>query len=337
MRDAVQRDLATRGFAVVRATPELSPEEAARAPWAFAERLLGERPRLVERQPIKAVPGGLSFASGMGPAPLHTDSQLFAGTPPALQVMACVRPAARGGESLLADGWALLDRIAAGDPELYRLLFEAQRRIPFVFGDVFGPTVALRGGALVFTHAPRVPPGDLVASRLAPWIDAAPRVERGVGAREILLVDNHRMLHGRRAFDDEGREHVRLLVWTTPAGPAPRRHLATAEAAALAMSGRLAGAADPVRRRLGLGPEPSPVAARRMAVVLEMLRGVPPGLLSARERIPEPELYRMRDAALAAAERALAEEPLPAGDEEMARGLRGLMAPSDGVTATRKP
>ena len=218
--DAAREPCARQGFAVVRPAAELSPEEAARAPWLFAERLLGERPRLVERQPIKAIPGGRSFASSAGPAPLHTDSQSFAGTPPAVQVMACVRPADRGGESVLVDAWALLDRIAASDPDLYRLLFEAPRRIPFVFGDVFGPTVALRGGAFVFTQAPVAPPGDPVAARLAPWIDAAPRIERAVSAGEILVVDNHRMLHGRRPFADPAREHVRLLVWTSPVGAA---------------------------------------------------------------------------------------------------------------------
>jgi hypothetical protein len=316
-------DLAVRGFAVVRAGgPGLAPEDAVRSPWAFAEALLGERPRLLERQPIKAVPGGRSFASAAGPAPLHTDSQTFAGAPPSLQIMACVRPAAQGGACLLADAWALLDRIEAGDPDLYRLLFEAPRRIPFVFGDAFGATAALRGGALVFTQAPVVSPGDAVAARLAPWIDAAPRIEIPLRAGEILLADNHRMLHGRRGFDGSARELVRLLVWTAPAGSPPRRHLERAEAAAKALAGRLAAASDAVRRRFGLGAPLPPAADRRLSVVLEMLRGVPPGVLAARERIAEPELYRMRDAALAAAAGALAGAALPAGDDEMAEALR---------------
>lgn len=300
MRDA----LAARGFVVVR--PEgLSPEEAARAPWAFAERLLGERPRLVERQPIKSVPSGRSFASSAGPAPLHTDSQMLAGVPPAVQVMACVRPAARGGACVLADTWPLLDRIAASDPDLYRLLFEAPRRFPFVFGDVFGPTVALRGGALVFTHSPAKPPDDVVAARLAPWIDGAPRIELSLSAGEVLLADNHRMLHGRRAFEGTEREFVRLLVWASPAGTPPPLHVERAVEAAHALMEKLAPAPEAVRRRLGLGAPPAAGADRLLGVVLEMLRGAPPGVLAAREVIPEPELYRMRDTALAAAAGAL--------------------------------
>jgi hypothetical protein len=318
----LRRDVAQRGFALLRSPgPELAPEEATRSPWLFAERLLGARPRLVERQPIKPVPGGRSFASNSASTPLHSDSQLFAGAPPGVQVMACLRPAASGGESVLLDTWALLDRIRAADASLYRLLFEAPRRIPFVFGDVFGPTVAARGGSLAFTHSPMNAGGDPVAARLAPWIAAAPLVEVGVAAREILVVDNHRMLHGRRGFAGGDREFVRLLVWLPEAIAAHPTHLAIAAEVAARTARRLEGAPEAVRRRLGFGEAPAPEASRRLGIVLEMLRGVPPGVLSARERIAEPELYRMRDAALAAAEKALGAATAPGSDEEVESAL----------------
>lgn len=48
--------LAETGLAWVRA-PALV-EAAEREPWAVAERLLGVRALLVERQPIRSVPGG---------------------------------------------------------------------------------------------------------------------------------------------------------------------------------------------------------------------------------------------------------------------------------------
>jgi hypothetical protein len=314
-------EVAAHGFTILRAdAAELAPAEATRAPWDFAARLLGERPRMVERQPIRAVPGGRSFASSAGPAPIHTDSQIHAGAPPNLQIMACVRPADRGGEHLLADGWALLDALRAGDPELHDALFTIPRRIPFVFGDVFGPTVALRAGFLTLTHPPFLPPGDALAARLAPWIEAAPRIELRTGAGEILVADNHRMLHGRRGFDGGAREYVRILAWTASAFATHPAHHARAAAVAEATATALATAPEAVRRRLGLLPAPTDP---RLAVVLEMLRGVPPGVLAARERIPEPELYRMRDAALAAAAAALAVAPLPAGDQEMLQMLAG--------------
>lgn len=316
----LRRDLARDGYAVIRADgADLSPAEAARAPWVFAERLLGERPRMVERQPIKAVPGGRSFASGSGPAPLHTDSQLHDGSPPGVQVMVCVRPADRGGEHVLADGFALVDRVRRGDPDLFRALFEAPRRIPFVFGDVFGPTVALRGGALAFTHPPAIPRGDPIAQRLAPWVEAAPLIEFATREGEILIADNHRMLHGRRGFDGGAREFVRLLCWIEGSMGAPADLTAYADRVARAAEARLAGAPEAVRRRLGIaGPAAS---SPRLALVLDMLRGVPPGVIAARAGVAEPDLYRMRDAALAAAGAALA-GALPASDEEMEAAIR---------------
>jgi hypothetical protein len=282
IRDAV----ASRGFAVAPAgAPGLEPEEAARAPWLFVERLLGARPRLVERQPIKPVPDGRSFASNAAPAPLHTDSQMALGVPPAVQIMVCVRPAVRGGECVLADAWEVLDRVAAGDAELYRMLFEVPRRIPFVFGDVLGATVELRGGSLVFTHAPVVLRGDAVAVRLAPWIDNAPRAGVRLAAGEVLVVDNHRMLHGRLGFEGSAREFVRLLAWMDPLGAPPARHVDRARAS---------------RGRMDLRATDEK-AEQRLAVVLEMLRGTPPGVLARREGIEEATLYRMRDAVLTGA------------------------------------
>jgi hypothetical protein len=315
--------VAARGFAVVLAgAPGLDPEEAARAPWLFVERLLGERPRLVERQPIKPVPDGRSFASNAAPTPLHTDSQMALGVPPAVQIMVCVRPAPTGGECVLADAWEVLDRVAAGDAELYGMLFDVPRRIPFVFGDVFGATVELRGTSLVFTHAPVVPRGDAVARRLAPWIDGTPRAEVRLAAGEVMVVDNHRMLHGRLGFEGSTREFVRLLAWMDRLGAPPARHLDRARASRRAVEARLAGASGAARRRMGFGAADDK-AEEMLAVVLEMLRGTPPGVLARREGIEEAALYRMRDAALAGALDGLTREAIGCDDElKDALGIR---------------
>jgi hypothetical protein len=318
----LRRDLAERGVSVIRADiPELSAGEAVRAPWEVATRLLGERPVLVERQPIKAVPGGRSFASSAVATPLHTDSQLFGGAPPDVQVMVCARRATHGGECVLADAWSLLDQVRAADEELYALLFGRIRRIPFVFGDVFGPTVSLRGGRLVFTHSPIATPGDSIANRLAPFLARTPRFSLSLDGGEILVVDNHRMLHGRNAFAGGDREFTRLLVWTDREISTHPEHRAAVTASSARIAKRLVGAPEAVQRRLGLAPAPSSVASTRLAVVLEMLRGVPPGRIAAREGIPEPELYRMRDAALAAAAGALSERALLGSDEEVLGAL----------------
>lgn len=316
--------LAREGFAVV-PVGEVAAQAAAN-PWRFAAELLGEEPRMVERQPIRPVAGGRSFASTDGYTPLHTDSQLHFGAPPDAQVMVCERPAARGGESLVADAWALCASIEASDPALFQALVHAPRRVPFVFGDVYGPTLAMRGRSVAFTHSP-VPPRDAVARALAPVVEAAAR-EVAVRRGEALVLDNRSCLHGRRAFADPGRSFIRLLVWLDAPLRPHARFQALAEAAAARTRVAVEGAPEAVRARFGLGPTPrDEVTDRRLRAVLDMLRGGAPGVIAAREKIPEPELYVWRDAALAAAARALGsleppEATAAALDEALARRSR---------------
>jgi hypothetical protein len=274
-------ELAATGLAWIHA-PGLV-EAAERDPWAAAARILGERPELVERQPIRALPGGRSFSSGTMAAPFHSDSQMCLGVPAQVQLMACRRPAASGGESLYLDTWLLLERIEREAPDLFAHLFETSRCIPFVFGEVFGPTVSLRGGSLVFTHSAIPEEGDAVARDLRSFVESAPPIEVRAEAGDVVAIHNHRLLHGRRAFSDPAREFLRLLVWRPGPFPAPDAWHARASRAAA-------------------GGEPSDPAARhRLSVVLELLRGVPAGVLSKREAVPEPQLYRWRDEALASA------------------------------------
>jgi gamma-butyrobetaine dioxygenase len=300
-RSRLRAELRSRGFSLVRPQlPELRPEAAKLAPWQSVAALFGEPAELVERQPIAPVPGGTSFASSSRHTPFHTDSQLFRGTPPGVQLMFCEARAARGGETLLLDAFALAAAIERSDPELFELLFDEERRIPFVFGDVLGPTLCLRGGALVFTHSPQ-PPRDRVATRLASALAAAPPIRFAIEPGELSVVDNHRMLHGRTAFEGE-RRFTRVLAWLrAPLGEHARY---AARARAVAWTGANVGRGEAQ-------------AARRRRAVIEMLRGEPPGVLSTQYGIAEAELYRWRDAALAAVDHALARvEPTPDRQKE---------------------
>jgi hypothetical protein len=300
----LEADLAGSGIAWVQA-PELVAA-APREPWACAEALLGERAVLLERQPIRPVPDGRSFSSGRMAAPFHTDSQTLLGAPPHVQVMACAAAAESGGESLYLDSWALLARVEREDPDLLARLFVTDRRFPFVFGDVYGPTVSLRGGSLVFTHTARPLPDDEVAARLRPFVESEPFIEVRAAAGDVVVIHNHRLLHGRREFQDERRAFTRLLVWRARGFPAPARWVARADEARRDLRDRLRGASPAVREAYGLTDDPAAAVAHRLGVVLELLRGVPPGVLSARERVPEPEIYRWRDAVLRGATATLA-------------------------------
>lgn len=276
-------ELGEAGIAWLRA-PELV-DLAERDPWAAAERLLGERPLLIERQPIHAIAGGRTFSSGSMPAPFHSDSQMFRGVPPHVQVMACRQAAEAGGESLYLDTWALLARLERDDPALLEQLFTTERQFPFVFGDVVGPTLSLRGSSLVFTHTPRPPEGDAVAKRLAAAIEATPVIEVRAAAGDLVVIHNHRLLHGRRGFEDARRSFTRLLVWRHAPWPASQRWQERARVVE----------APPAVPEPGLSDAE---ARRRLDIVGELLRGVPAGVLSAREKVAEPELYRWRDAAV---------------------------------------
>lgn len=266
------------GWAVLPRGPDLDPSKD---PWGWAEALLGRRPLLLERQPIRPIPGGRSFASRDGGAPLHTDSQALLGVPAHLQVLLCARAAAAGGETTLVDAWRLVERLERDDPALHTALFDAPRTLRFYFGTFTGPTVSRRRGHVFFTHPPAPAPGDAVGARVQAAVERQPRVVRRLETGEVLVVNNHRLLHGRLPFQDPARELVRLLIWLHEPPAAPPR-----------IAGR-AREAPPL-------PAPGPLDARRRAVVQELLAGAPPGVLERREGVREEELYRWRDAWFAA-------------------------------------
>ena len=281
----VRAQLATHGFTVLPAGAV--PEHALADPWKLVESLVGERPVVVERQPIRPVAHGRSFASSDVFTPLHTDSQDCWGAAPALQLMFCQHAAHDGGASLLVDGWALLHDVERDDPALFADLFTVSRTIPFYFGDVIGPTVAVKGGALVLTSSP-MPARDDVGARFAPWLARHPPREVRVRTHEVLLVDNHRMLHGRRAFTDPQRAFLRVLAWLPTPLSQPTHLLEVARGHQRETQTDLDG-------------------DRRLRVVLELLSGVPPSKLAAREGIAEAELYRWRNVALRVSAQALRE------------------------------
>jgi hypothetical protein len=334
---ALRDEVAARGFAVVSSSSVgLDPALAATSPWTYATQLFGTRPRMVERQPIKAIPGGRSYAANNLFCPLHTDSQWFDGQPPHAQVMVCLRQAARGGETLLVDAWALARSLERSSPALHARLFDEARQIPFVFGDVFGATLALRRGHLAFVHTPQRTDTDDLARQLADAIASAPLVRVAVPAGAVLVVDNHRMLHGREAFDDPTREFTRLLAWLpAPLGRDDALH-ARAEQARNRLDATLRGPLAGARAAFGLashdadeadgarGDDAGDAADARLALVVDMLGGVPPGLLARRHGVAEPDLYRLRDRAIAAARAALLPDATDDHDDAARRALAAL-------------
>lgn len=283
-RDAALAALQRDGFALLApSVPWLRAESVALDPWRAVEGLAGAPARHLERQPLRPVPGARSFAAGKGPAPLHTDSQPLDGVPAHLQVMACQRDAPEGGESLLLDGFALCERLAQGAPSLFARLVQEPRELRFYFGVFRTTTLARAGAELFLTHPPRAE--DPLARALEPYLAAPLRLRVREG--EVLLVDNHRMLHGRTAFSDERRHFERVLAWLEL--PLCREH--------------------PLRARLALAPPTRRALEKEEAAVLALLRGVPPGVVSARFQLDEEALYALRQAALEGLREGLARKP----------------------------
>jgi hypothetical protein len=283
--------IAERGWVVV----DLGERALARMvqPWLLIDGLLGTAPQLTEVQPIRPVAQARSFAASTGPAPLHTDSQQWRARPADLQLTACLRPSASGGDSTLVDGFALADQLSRDDAPLFAAMLQRPRCMPFVFGNVFGPTLARRDDRYAFTHTPRPVDGDPIASALEAALARAPvervRLERG----QALLVDNHRMLHGRDAFDDPQRELLRVLAWLEhPLGGRPR-WAEMADAVHAGLAGALQGRSIAVQRAFGIEPT---TLAPLDAAVSAMLAGAPPGALARRLGVDEAVLYRRRDA-----------------------------------------
>ncbi|MEU8620640.1 TauD/TfdA family dioxygenase [Streptomyces sp. NPDC048623] len=138
--------------------------------------------------------------------------------PPRLLALLCIRPAAEGGESLLASGPALHDRLAAEHPEALRELHQ-----DFSFGrgpgfDRVRPVFRHDGPALrvhynrywidqgqAETGRPFTP-GRRTALRAMETLLHDPALVMTLPLRrgDLLLVNNSAVLHGRTPFEDRG-------------------------------------------------------------------------------------------------------------------------------------
>ncbi|MFJ3901419.1 TauD/TfdA family dioxygenase [Streptomyces sp. NPDC090025] len=138
--------------------------------------------------------------------------------PPRLLALLCVRPAAEGGESLLASGPALYDRLAAERPDVLR---ELGRDFRFGRGPGFDrvrPVFRLDGGTLT-VHYNRYwvlrgqeetgrpfDEGRRDALRALDGLLRDPALVLRLPLRrgDLLLVNNSAVLHGRTPFKDGG-------------------------------------------------------------------------------------------------------------------------------------
>lgn len=173
---------------------------------------------------VESVPDPVDLAyTPVGLSP-HTD-QPYRNPTPGLQFLHTLSNNAPGGESTVVDGLAAIDALRRVDPGGYELLCDLEVEFRYDIGhDVKvdrAPLIDVRrdGTLRQLRFSPRLdfaPHADVAtldcfyrARRwLAQWFDDH-EIEFKMLAGDVLIVDNHRVLHGRRPFDQTvGRRHL---------------------------------------------------------------------------------------------------------------------------------
>ena len=167
---------------------------------------------------VRHWPGGNDLAySGLRLAP-HTDNP-YRNPVPSIQLLLCIDNEASGGLSTLVDSLAVGAALRQSDPDAFDLLTRVPVRFRFVDGETdmieHRPLITcdLHGRMTGAHFSPRLDYGPLMdpadyrrffrarasLGRLFadPRFELTFRLEPG----EMVMFDNHRLLHGRTAFD----------------------------------------------------------------------------------------------------------------------------------------
>ncbi|HEY6335780.1 MAG TPA: TauD/TfdA family dioxygenase [Alphaproteobacteria bacterium] len=155
----------------------------------------------------------------------HTDNP-YRDPVPQLQLLHCLEAAAGGGESVVVDGFAAAERLKHEDPRAFEILtrtavpfryFEAgavdlRHRAPLIELDIEGRVRTIRYNnrsmAPLDLDAEDVPAFYAAYRHFARLLhDPSLTVGFCLGPGDLFIVDNRRVLHGRRGFSG-GRRHL---------------------------------------------------------------------------------------------------------------------------------
>jgi hypothetical protein len=152
----------------------------------------------------------------------HTEWYEFPGSPPRYVALWCVHPAeGPGGETTLADGYALLERFSTGDREQLILNIRQWRSRPTLAREgveeiAYHPVLEVHDGTLLLRFSTLDMLADDDLSRK--WISSGrefvevTRIPIKLGQGALLIWDNWRMPHARNAFADPRRHLRRVLI-----------------------------------------------------------------------------------------------------------------------------
>ncbi len=174
---------------------------------------------------VKLDPAGYNIAFTAEEVPPHNDNAQYT-HPPSGQVLAMLVNDAQGGNSVVVDGWSVLDGLNRHHPEAIDVLTKVEvgfrqysteadafTRAPLVVRDRAGRFVHLR-----FSNQ-LMQPLAFDDTELAEWYraycllgaaiaDPANHVSFRLSAGDTLFVNGYRILHARTAYQPDGRRHL---------------------------------------------------------------------------------------------------------------------------------
>ena len=156
----------------------------------------------------------------------HTDNP-YRNPVPCIQILHCIKNQVSGGYSTLVDGYTITENLKNKDPEAYKILSEVKVRFKFIDKNViledwselihldenkefkqvrFSPRLdyvpILEKNKLDLYYKSRKKLSDLYNSE-------SNRIKFRLGPKDLIMMDNYRVLHGRTKFDpQEGERHL---------------------------------------------------------------------------------------------------------------------------------
>lgn len=202
------------GLAVVRGLPNHDGEVE-----RFVERVAFVRETVYDRlHEVFVDPKAYNVASTALELKPHTDMPNYA-WPPSIQLLHFMRNEATGGETTAVDGFQVADRLRAERPDCFDLLSRVQAswRMFSQKGDIVGraPMITLDPDGeirLVRFSNQLMQPLQIAPELVEPFYEAyrlfarmiedpANQVVMRMATGDLVTTHNHRVLHGRKAFD----------------------------------------------------------------------------------------------------------------------------------------
>ena len=166
----------------------------------------------------KSDPNDLAYTTlHIGP---HTDNP-YRNPVPCIQMLHCIENEVSGGYSTLVDGYTVSEKLKKEDPEAYKILTDIKVKFKFTDKNV----VLEDWSELIHLDENK----EFKQVRFSPRLDYVPmlekdkldqyyksrkklsdmynseknRIEFKLAPKDLMMIDNHRVLHGRTKFDPE--------------------------------------------------------------------------------------------------------------------------------------